>query len=336
MKHPEKTITQPERRTSQLRNQQRYGTKVTSLVVSLPSKPLADFGKALGTLAYLLDNRHRRIVRRNLRFIYPHWSKRHIRKTSRRVFQNVGISVFENLQMAFFTRKEILRRIQIKGKENLLDAAKNPNGAILISAHLGNWEMTHIYGACLMKTAPVLVVRKVRPDFLNRWINGFRSRFGSIILDKAGALPGLLRALRSGKVVGLLIDQGTLRTEGIEIEFLGKTAIATPAAAILARRFDSPVLPAFCVRECNGRLTFVVEPPLPLKKTEDRQADIKENTQIMNVALERNIRAFPDQWFWFHKRWKRHYPQLYPEDLAKRRRDKEKRRKRGQFRARGS
>jgi KDO2-lipid IV(A) lauroyltransferase len=329
MKNPEKTITQPEHCVSQPDSPRKYRAGVASFIASLPSKPLADFGKAFGTLAYLLDTRHRRIVRRNLHFIYPHWSKRQIRKTSRRVFQNVGITVFENLQMACFTRQDILQRIRTKGEEHLLDAAKSPNGAIMISAHLGNWEMTHLYGACLLQTVPVLVARKVQPDFLNRWINGFRTRFGSIILDKAGALPGLLRALRRGKVIGLLIDQGTLSTEGIDIEFFGKTAVATPAAAILARRFDSPVLPAFCVREGDGRLTFIVEPPLPLKKTEDRQADIKENTQIMNDALERTIRTFPDQWFWFHKRWKRHYPQLYPEDLAKRRRDKEKRRKRG-------
>lgn len=288
----------------------------------LPPRSFGRLGSAIGALVYLLDSRHRRIVRRNLQFIYPAWPQSRVRAVSRRIFQNVGMTVFENLQMASFTREEVLESVRIRGEENLLAAAKHPNGAIIISAHLGNWEMSQICGACLLNAEPVLVARKVQPEFLNRWINGFRSRFGSVVLDKSGALPKMMRALRRGKLVGLLIDQGTLRTEGVEIEFLGKRTTATPAAAILARRFDSPVLPAFCVREGDGRLAFVVEPPLVLKKTDDRRADVKDNTQIMNDAVARAIRAYPDQWFWFHKRWKRHHPELYPEDIARRRRKK--------------
>jgi Kdo2-lipid IVA lauroyltransferase/acyltransferase len=296
-----------------------------SFISPPPSGPFPGLGKILGTVVFLADRRHRRIVQRNLRFIYPQWSPEEVQSVSRRVFQNVGMTFFEILQMRSFTCEEVLRKVRIRGKENLLSATQNPKGAIFISAHLGNWEMSQIYAACLLKTPPVLVARKIQPDFLDTWVTRFRTRFGSIMLDKGGALPRMARALRRGALVGLLIDQGTLRSEGVEVEFLGKTATTTPAAALLARRFGSPVLPAYCIREEDGGLTMFIEPPLPLAKSEDRRADIRENTQRMNDALERAIRAYPDQWFWFHKRWKRHYPHLYPEDATRRRRQKEKR-----------
>ena len=100
------------------------------------------------------------------------------------------------------------------------------------------------------------------------------------------------------------------------------------AAALLAQRYGSAVLPAYCVRERDGRLVVHVAPPVPIQKTKDSQADLQANTQMMTDAIEKAVRAYPDQWFWFHKRWKRYYPHLYPEDLARRKRRREKRKAR--------
>jgi Kdo2-lipid IVA lauroyltransferase/acyltransferase len=282
-----------------------------SFISSLSPRFIAKIGILFGILFYFLDIRHKKIVRQNLQFIYPSWTQKTINRTSRHVFQNAGIAIFEILQMMFFTRENILQRVRVRGQENLYSAVKNPSGAILIAAHLGNWEMAQIFIQCLLQSDFVIVARKVRPTFLNIWLNNLRTRFGSTIIDKRGALPKLARTLRSGYLAGLVIDQGTIPSEGVEINFFGKTATATPAAAILARRFGCPVIPVFCVREKDGKLTVIVEPPLELKRTEDRRSDIEENTQIMNNALEQTIRLYPDQWFWFHKRWKRHYPELY-------------------------
>jgi len=215
----------------------------------------------------------------------------------------------------------------LQGKEDLLAASDDPRGVIIISAHLGNWEMAHIFGSCFLRSPLVLVARPVRPGFVNRWLNRFRSRFGNILLDKDRALPKMARALSRGGRVGILIDQGTLRSEGVEIQFFNRTTTATPVAAILARRFGSRVLPAFCVRDSVGTLTLLVRPPLNLQKTGDMETDIHANTQIMNRAIEDAVDAYPEQWFWFHKRWKRHYPHLYPEDLTRRKNQKLKRKR---------
>jgi KDO2-lipid IV(A) lauroyltransferase len=273
-------------------------------------------------LGYIVDRRHQRIVKRNLKFIYPEWSWDRIQRVSKRVFQNMAITLLEICQMTCLSREDILRKVRIRGKDNLLYGMKSPKGLILISAHLGNWEMAHIFASCYVRTPLVLVARKIRPKALNQWVHGLRTRFGSVVLDKAGALPKMARILHHGGPVGVLIDQGTLRSEGVEVAFFGKTVTATPAAAILARRYNSRVLPAYCIREQDGGLTLIIKPPLALKRTKDMRADMQVNTQIMNDAIERAVRAYPEQWFWFHKRWKRHYPYLYPEDLARRKQQK--------------
>jgi KDO2-lipid IV(A) lauroyltransferase len=305
-----------------------FRSALVSFIAGIPHRHIAYAGKLLGMLGYILDRRHQRIVKRNLKFIYPDWPRDRIRELSKDVFQNMAMTLFEICQMTCFSREDILRKVRIRGKDNLLNAMKSPKGLILISAHLGNWEMAHIFASCYLQTPLVLVARKIQPKALNQWVRRLRTRFGSVVLDKAGALRKMVRVLSHGALVGLLIDQGTSRSEGVEIVFFGRTVTATPAAALLARRYDSPVLPVFCIREGDGSLTFVVEPPLVVRKTKDMRGDVRVNTQIMNDAIEQAVKAYPDQWFWFHKRWKRHYPYLYPEDLAKRQRRREKRRAR--------
>ena len=297
----------------------------TAFAAHIPKGYLLSLGKVLGWLAYLADHRHRRIVRRNLGFAFPEWPQERIRTVSRRVFQNTATTLLEFLQMSCFSKEDVLRKVGIRGKEHLDRATKSRSGTILIAAHLGNWEMSAIYASCYLPEPMTAVARPVQPRWLDQRLNRLRTRFGNTILDKYKALPKMVRVLRQGKALGILIDQGTTRSEGVEVTFFGRTVLATPAAALLAQRYGSTALPSFCVREGSGRLVVRVAPPLALQKTKDSQADIQANTQMMTDAIEKVVRAYPDQWFWFHKRWKRYYPHLYPEDLARRKRRREKR-----------
>lgn len=321
----EKIEVQGQKRT---RKRKHFPDTLRAFIASIPPRHIARVGRLLGMLAYILDRRHRRIVRRNLQFIYPEWSNDRILKVSKRVFQNTGVTVLEICQMTCFSREDILRKVRIKGKEYLVNAMKSPKGVIVISAHMGNWEMTPLSTSFYAQERVLSVARQIPSKFLNRWIHRLRSRFGNSIVYKKRALPKMARTLHQGRVLGILIDQETKHSAGVEVTFFGRTATATPAAALLARRYNSPVVPAFCVREADDRLTLLVEPPLTLKKTEDLRADLKANTQIMTSAIEKAVRAYPEQWFWFHKRWRGHYPYLYAEDLARRQRRREKKRAR--------
>jgi KDO2-lipid IV(A) lauroyltransferase len=285
----------------------------------IPHKHLHLLAGLLGKIVYAVDYRHRRIIKSNLKFAYPDWPVSKVKETTLRIYHNTCITLFELLQLSRMSAQAVLEMVSVRGEENLKNAlTKTENrGIIFISAHIGNWEISPSFTALYFNQSIVSIARKVSPKWVDQWISRVRTRFGNRILDKKGALTTMARTLRSGNILGILIDQGTKRSEGVEVRFFGRTTTATPAAAMLARRYDSIVIPAYCTRGPNKQLTLTFESPLELVKTDDSQADIRVNTQTMTDAIEKAVREFPDQWFWFHKRWKRHYPGLYREDIKR-------------------
>jgi len=309
----EKHIQQPFKEPDRLRG------KFATFIASVPHKHIASMGMMLGILVFFIDVRHRRIARRNLKFVYPEWPPERVKKVSKRVFQNLGITFLEICQMVCFSSDDILDKVKIRGEEHLFNAMHNNKGVILISAHLGNWEIVPLFWPLYFNTPNTIVARKIRNKIINRWIYELRTRFGSRVIYKDVAMPEMTRALRQGKILGILIDQGTKSSLGVKIKFFNKFVTATPGAALLAMRCKSPVLPGFCTRNADGSFTINIEPPLVLKRTGNLGADLRTNTQIMTDAIEKIVRKYPEQWFWVHKRWRKYYPHLYPEDMDRRR-----------------
>ena len=306
------------------------GYHLKGIIGRISPRQIVRLGKILGTAAYLLDVPHRRIVRRNLRFAYPNWSRAQVMQISRCVFQNLGISFLEMFQTATLSREQVLRRVRVVGEENLQNALKSENGLIVVSAHLGSWETGLLFFCCYVRKPILGVVKKIRFAPLNRWVLRLRTRFGIEIVEKKGAMPEMRRMLRQGGVIGLLVDQSR-RSEGVEVNFFGHKVTTTPAAAFLSIRCKSPVLPIFCVRDDRGRLTVVAKPPLEMKRTGDLRADVQANTQMITDIVEKAVRQYPDQWFWVHKRWKKYYPDLYPEYQARRKRRHEREMRRNSY-----
>jgi KDO2-lipid IV(A) lauroyltransferase len=269
-------------------------------------------GRIIGTAAYLTDIPHRRIVRRNLRFAYPEWTREQIRQTTRHIFHHLGITFVEVCQLAASSRNDLTARVKVVGSERWTRALAGDRGLIIVSAHLGNWEVGMQYAACFMQKPALGVAKKIRFQPLNQWVHKLRTRFGNKIIYKKGALPDMRQALRRGGVVAMLVDQSK-RREGVAVNFFGRKVTTTPAAAFLSIRCKCPVLPIFCIREANGQLTIYVDAPLSFEWTGDLRADVQSNTQLITDAVERMVRKYPAQWFWVHKRWKKYYPHLYPE-----------------------
>ena len=302
-------------------------SKMRSLASHRRVKHHMTLGRILGTLVYLTDSPHRNIVRRNLRFAYPDWSWEQIRQTSKHIFQNLGITFVEICQLAGYSREDVIARVQVLGSEHWLRALENDQGLIIVSAHLGNWEIGLQYATCFMQRPALGIAKKIRFQPLNKRVHSLRTRFGNQIIYKKGAMPEMRQTLRRGGVVALLVDQSR-RSEGVNVNFFGHKVTTTPAAAFLAIRCKCPVLPIFCIRENNGQLTIHVDPPLNLEWTGDLRSDVQANTQVITDTIERMIRKYPEQWFWVHKRWKKYYPHLYPEYQLRRqrRRKREERR----------
>lgn len=294
-------------------------------ITEIPRHLIINSGKLLGLLFYSLAIPHRRLVRRNLQFCYPEWSAKEIRELSRRIFMNFGITLVEMLQCTFMSHEEVLNALRVEGEENFNKAFKSNRGIVIVSAHMGNWEVglhiTNYYGKPMLGVAA-----KTRYGWADILLSRSRNRLGNTIIDKKGALPKITEGLRRGEVIGMLIDQSR-RKHGVEVTFFGRKATASPAAALLALRCNSLVLPAFCVRRSDGQLTIQVKTPFELTRTGDLRSDIQSNTQRMIDVVEEMVRTYPDQWFWLLKPWKVHYPNLYSEWDARRRKRKAKKKR---------
>ena len=268
------------------------GNEPKAFIARIPPKHLVKLGRLFGSLVYFLDGPHRRIVRRNLKFTHPEWTHDKIKKISRCVFQHLSITLLEFFQLAALSEEDVLKRVRIVGLQNWTRALQSRNGLIIVSAHLGNWEIGLQYTCCLLQIPILGVAKKIRFKPLNRWVHRLRTRFGIRIIYKKGALPEMRQALRQGGILALLVDQSR-RSEGVDVHFFGRKVTATPAAAFLAIRCKSPVVPIFCIRETDGQLTVHVEPPLELKRTKDLRADVQTNTQIITDAVETAVRKYP-------------------------------------------
>ena len=276
-------------------------------IVRLPARPL---GSVLGRVLYLVSGPPRRVVRRNLSFAYPELSADQRRRMSGHVFQNYGVNLFELFQMGFMRPEDVARRVRFYGLENFRDALQRKRGVIAVSAHLGSWELGVQALPCVFGTHLTAVAKKFKSNMVESWIHFVRTRFGNAILYKKDSLGDMTRILRNGGILAILIDMAR-RKDGVDVEFFGKKATATPAVAMLALRCRSAVLPTFCIREPDGRIGIHVEPEIGMRRTKDLRADLVDNTQRITDVVERMVRRHPEQWFWLMRRWKEHYPQLY-------------------------
>jgi len=294
----------------------------------MPRRRILFAGKRIGSFLYFFDVPHRRIIRRNLQFSYPEWSRNQIQAMSKRIFQHFGVAVLEILQMAYCTCEEILGHVQIEGDEIVTEALAKQKGVIVISAHLGNWEMALQYCPCYLQMPLTGVAKRFRNSIIDRLVHKLRTRFGNRIIYKRGALPEMTHILRQGQMLGLLMDISR-RFDGVEVQFFGRRATATPAAAMLALRCKSPVIPIFCHRNHRGNLVIKAERPIEIKRTGNLRSDLQTNTQLITDRVEQAIRNHPEQWNWVLKRWKEFYPDLYPVSKNRLKRIKKKEKKKG-------
>jgi len=277
------------------------------IITHLPTRAL---GRFLGGLLYLCYPPQRHIVRRNLQFAFPDFSPRWVRRTAWGVFQNYGTTLVEILQMGFFSREQVLQRVRLHGLDQVLGKVSPDQGVVVVSAHMGNWEIGMQVMPCFFGRPLTAVAKKFKAGRIENWLHRVRTRFGSQILYKKGALAEMTRIVREGGILTILVDMAR-RKDGVDIEFFGKKATATPAAAMLALRCRCPVVPVFCLREVDGTIGIRVGAPIEMLRSRDLRRDLVVNTQRITDVVESMVRRHPEQWHWLMKRWKEHYPQIY-------------------------
>jgi KDO2-lipid IV(A) lauroyltransferase len=286
---------------------------INHIITRLPTRAL---GRLLGRLLYIGAAAQRRTVLSNLRFAFPEFSPQRVRRIARGVFQNYGLTLVEVLQMGFFSREQVLRRVRINGLDQVLEKVALDQGVVVVSAHMGNWEIGMQVMPCFFGRPLTAVAKQFKAGLIENWLHRVRTRFGSQILYKKGALAEMTRIVREGGVLTILVDMAR-RKDGVDITFFGKKATATPAVAMLALRCRCPVVPVFCLRQADGTIGIELGAPIEMLRSRDLRRDLVVNTQRITDRVEEMVRRHPEQWHWMMKRWKDHYPQLYEKDSVK-------------------
>jgi KDO2-lipid IV(A) lauroyltransferase len=272
--------------------------------------PTGTLGALTGGLLHVFARPQRRIVHRNLAFALPELSGRERRRIARGVFRNYGRVIWETFVSGWYTQADIDRRVTVADGEHLTAAIAAGRGVVAVSAHLGNWELAMQAMPAHFGQPLTAVAKRFKSERLENWIHARRTRFGNTVLYKKGSLADMTRILRGGGVLVMLVDMAR-RKDGIDIDFFGRKATATPAAAMLALRCRSPIVPALSYHREDERLVVKILPAIEVRRSGDLRADLLENTQRITAVVEQAVRAHPDQWHWVMKRWKDYYPGLY-------------------------
>lgn len=195
-----------------------------------------------------------------------------------------------------------LAAIRLEGLHHLEDVMASHGRALILTAHLGNWELLPI--ASRLTGYPLaIVVRPLDSPWLDALADGLRRKSGVELIQKRGALRSVLRALGGGRMVGILLDQNAARREGVFVPFFGRPASTSKSLALLAVRTGAPVIPIFIRRDAAGGHRVMIEPPLPVPAGGGEDA-VAELTRRCTEAIEAAIREAPEQWLWIHRRWR--------------------------------
>lgn len=292
-----------------------WGVKAASLAASLiPWRLGVVIGAGLGAVAWRLLGSARRIAMENLAAAFPQSTDQELARIGRDSMINLGRSGLEMLMLSRRRRTRIEQWCAVEGEDRLRESLAGGRGVVFVTAHTGNWELL---GALVARRGwrTTVVATPVYDPRLDDLLVAARAAQGVETIRRGSASAGrqLLTALRHNAVLGLLIDQDT-DVDGAFVPFFGRPAYTPTGAAALALKTGAAVVCGFLVREGSLHHRMVVDGPITLVRTGDQARDIVDNTVLLTARIERHIRKNPEQWVWFHRRWKRRPTQVAPND----------------------
>ncbi len=257
---------------------------------------LQKVGALLGVV-FLLVSARRRTVFANLKRVFPGrsaWARFVIGLRCAAHFGRIG---FDYIKWGQVPAETLDRMVACEGIENLKRAVDMGKGAFVLSAHFGHWEVVAEWLA-VHGFPQALVFRPLENPLMEAELAAARTRFGNSLIPKSGATRGILKAIKDGGLIDVLLDQKSDLEHSVIVDFLGIPTPTTPSVAKLVLATGTPVVPVFSYPKGTG-YTFKVEVPI-LAELHDTEATL---TQKYNDALSRAILARPELWFWFHDRW---------------------------------
>jgi KDO2-lipid IV(A) lauroyltransferase len=255
-------------------------------------------------LVYCFLGRLRRVGERNLELALPRLSGFERTRILRGVYRHLGWQLVEFCRMPCYTVANTRDWLRTEGLEHYLAAQARGNGVLVVTGHLGAWELSSFYHS-LMGHPMGMVIRRLDNRRLDDFVNSIRCLHGNRVLHKDDFARGLLTAMREAETVGILMDTNMTPPQGVFVEFFGRQACTASGLARVALKTGAAVLPGFMVwQPAEGKYVLHFGPELEFTQSGDTEADILAATQQCAAATEAWIRRYPDQWLWIHRRWK--------------------------------
>lgn len=274
----------------------------------IPHKLGYFFSNVIGRLLYLVVPKRRELALDNLRHAFQGAkSDKEIQAIALQSCCSVVASMFEAAKFrSLLKEKNELQRISAEGTDQLFLRAKEihkqSQGCIFVTPHLGNWEVFP-YAAAAIGIPLVIVARSRRNRYLHDLLYNSPSESGQVIIPNINAMFLLQESLRQGKSVGMLADQSTRK--GISVKYFGRNALTTPMPAILSILYNRPIVVVACFRKSTSfRFEGTLSEPIWPQPHESERVEVYRLTQEMNQVMESIVRRHPDQYLWFHNRWK--------------------------------
>lgn len=274
-----------------------------ALIICLPRRLCLLMGHILGFLFFCFDRRHRSIALSNLKSaLGKNTSDAALKRIARNSFLHFGEILFDIIKFTHLREEKKNKLITVEGEEFIQEVLKEGKGALLFSAHFGNWEIAPFLLSRMGKLS--VVARPLDNRFLENQLLKLRTKLGAKVIYKHQASRQILRLLRANEMVAILIDQNVLWDQAVFIHFFGKLAATTPSLATFYLRTGSPLLPVFCFPTPLHGYHIKISEPLKISLTGDNNLDVLKITQLCTKIIEEQIRENPKYWLWFHNRWK--------------------------------
>ncbi|WP_184217448.1 lysophospholipid acyltransferase family protein [Granulicella aggregans] len=277
---------------------------ITRVLGALPREVARTVGAGVGAFAYAVLKRLRMVGVRNLEMAFPEWSEERREHTLRGVYRNLGYLLAEFAQMSSYTPDVARSLIRYEGLENYLAARGKGKGVLVLTGHLGAWELSSFHHS-LMGFPMGMVIRRLDNPLVDEFVNRIRCLHGNKVLHKDDFARGLIAAMRHGETVGILMDTNMTPPQGVFVPFFGRMAATASGMARVALKTGAAVVPGFLLwSEDEGRYVLRFGERIELENTGDSERDAIANTANFTKVIESYIREYPDQWLWMHRRWK--------------------------------
>lgn len=282
-----------------------------TLFLAFPYSFQKAFVLSLAKLIYLLASKQKKIIKANLDLtIKDEISPEQYKSILRHCFKNLSLVLLQVLRTSHLDIDDLEKTVKFENKHYVDEAKEKGQKIIFVSAHYGNWELGGIALGGLISPATV-IYKKMSNSYFDKYLMTSRTKFNLTMAEKKGAIKHLVKALRKGESISMLIDQNVNPKDGIYIDFLGAKATQTAAPAFLARKFDAVIIPILINTGPGKENVVSFFEPIVTAKTEDEDRDILESTQAQADMLAKVIRDYPEPWFWCHKRWKSAHEDIY-------------------------